>query len=1032
MSEDPSLTDRETFAAAPGDPTRPPEASGVRAGNASAERPPGAAAGRQYWRSLEELADSEGFRAFLDAEFPREASVLDAVGRRQFLKLMGASMALAGLSACTRQPTEKVVPYVNAPEQLVPGEPLFFATAMSIGGIATGLLVESHMGRPTKVEGNPEHPASLGATDAFGQASVLGVYDPDRSQVVRNVGEIRPWSAFLDAARRALGAQRERQGAGLRLLTETITSPTLAEQIRGLLKDYPQAKWHQYEPVARDTARAGAVMAFGEPIDVQYHLDKADVILSLDADFLGCGPGSVRYVRDFTRRRQLHAASDTVADATMNRLYVVETTPTVTGAMADHRIPVRASDMEAFARSVAAVMGLDVPAPLTGNRATWMKAMVSDLNDHRGKSLVIAGDHQPPLVHVLAHAMNAALGNVGQTVLYTDPIEANAVDQLQSLRELVADMDAGTVEMLFILGGNPVYTAPADLHFADSLQKVGLRVHLSLYDDETSVLCHWHVPESHYLESWSDTRAYDGTVSIVQPLIAPLYSSKTVHELLAAFSDRPDRSSHDIVHDYWKNRFPALGDKEPIADAAFERFWHKALHDGFVPDTALPPKPVALKPLAVPALQPLKPDIQQPLEIVFRPDPTVFDGRFANNGWLQELPKPITKLTWDNVAMISPATAQRLGLSNEDVVELTYDERNVRAPIWIVPGHAQDSITVHLGYGRTRAGQVGNGAGFNAYTLRTTTASWFGTGLEIRQTGARYPLASTQHHFSMEGRELVRSATLEEYRAHPDFAHPAEHETPRDLTMYADHPYPNYAWGLAVDLGSCVGCNACVVACQSENNIPVVGKDQVARGREMHWLRIDRYYEGGLDNPETHHQPVMCQHCENAPCEVVCPVGATVHSSEGLNEMVYNRCVGTKYCSNNCPYKVRRFNFYLYSNQTVETLKMAANPDVTVRTRGVMEKCTYCVQRINTARIQAKKEDRTIRDGEIVTACQQACPAGAIVFGDINDPNSRVAKLKADQRNYSLLGELNTRPRTSYVARVRNPNPALHDQEGEA
>jgi len=979
------------------------------------------ATGRRYWRSLEELADSEGFHAFLDAEFPREASVLDAVGRRQFLKLMGASMALAGLSGCTRQPTEKVVPYVKAPEELVPGVPLFFASATSLSGIADSVLVESHMGRPTKVEGNPEHPASLGATDVFAQASVLGLYDPDRSQVIRNIGEIRPWSAFVDTVRVALEAQRERHGAGLRLLTETITSPTLTDQIQGLLKDYPQAKWHQYEPVTRDNSRAGALMSFEAPVDLQYHFDKADVVLSLDADFLACGPGSVRYVRDFIRRRKLRDAHDT-----MNRLYVAETTPTVTGAKADHRLPVRASDMEDFARAVAAGMGLTVEAPpLTGARAAWVKAVVEDLRGHRGRSLVIPGEQQPAIVHALAHAMNDTLGNVGQTVVYTDPVEAHPVDQLQSLRELVADMDAGSVEMLVIVGGNPVYTAPADLHFADSLQKVGLRVHLSLYDDETSLLCHWQIPESHYLESWSDTRAYDGTVSIVQPLIAPLYNSKTTHELLAALSDRPERSSHDLVHDYWKRRFES-GDGNRTAGATLEGFWHKAVHDGVVPNTALPAKPVALKPPAgFPATSSNQKKETNDLELVFRPDPTVYDGRFANNGWLQELPKPISKLTWDNAALLSPATAQRLGVSNEDVVELRAGDRRVRAPIWIAPGHAHDSITVHLGYGRTRGGQAANGAGFNAYTLRTVAAPWLATKVEVHKTGERYALAATGHHFSMEGRELVRSATLEEYRAHPDFAHPPELEVPRDMTMYAEHPYPNYAWGLAVDLGSCVGCNACVVACQSENNSPVVGKDQVSRGRSMQWLRIDRYYEGDLDNPETHHQPVMCMHCENAPCELVCPVNATVHSSEGLNEMVYNRCVGTKYCSNNCPYKVRRFNFYLYSNQTVETLKMAANPDVTVRSRGVMEKCTYCVQRINHARIEAKKEDRPIRDGEIVTACQQACPADAIVFGNINDKDSRVAALKADPRNYALLGEVNTRPRTTYLAGVRNPNPVL-------
>jgi MoCo/4Fe-4S cofactor protein with predicted Tat translocation signal len=989
--------------------------------------------GRRYWRSLEELADTEGFRAFLDAEFPHAASVFDAVGRRQFLKLMGASLALAGLNACTRQPTEKVVPYVRAPEDIVPGVPLFFASAMSVGGIASGVLVESHMGRPTKVEGNPDHPASRGATDAFAQASVLGLYDPDRSQVIRNVGEIRPWSAFLDAVRRALEAQRARGGAGLRLLTETITSPTLADQIHALLTDYPQAKWHQYEPLAPDNARAGARLAFGAPVSAQYQFDKADVVVSLDADFLGCAPGSVRYVRDFISRRKLRARTDA-----MNRLYVVETMPTSTGSTADHRVPLRAGEMEDCAYAVAAALGLQVQAPpRAGVRADWLKAVVDDLRAHRGRSLVIAGEQQPAIVHALVHAMNDALGNAGQTVVYTDPVEAHPVDQLQSLRELVTDMDAGAVEMLLILGGNPVYTAPVDLHFAESLQKVGLRIHHSLYDDETSLLCHWQIPESHYLESWSDTRAGDGTVTIVQPLIAPLYASKTAHEILAALSDRPERSSHDIVHDYWKRRFES-GELGQAPGTTYERFWHTAVHDGVVPNTTLPAKPLTLVSGFWSLVSSLKPEARNPkpetneLELVFRPDPTVYDGRFANNGWLQELPKPITKLTWDNAALVSPATAQRLGLSNEDVVELRSGSHSVRAPVWIAPGHAHDAITVHLGYGRTRAGQVAHGAGFNAYALRTSVRPWVVAGIEIRTTGARYPLASTQHHFSMEGRELVRSATLEDYRAHPEFAHPPELETPRDLTMYADHPYPDYAWGLAVDLGSCVGCNACVVACQSENNISVVGKDQVARGREMHWLRIDRYYEGDPDNPRAHHQPVMCMHCEDAPCELVCPVNATVHNSEGLNEMVYNRCVGTKYCSNNCPYKVRRFNFYLYANQTVETLKMAANPDVTVRSRGVMEKCTYCVQRINAVRIQAKKEDRAIRDGEIVTACQQACPAEAIVFGNINDPNSRVARLKADPRNYALLGEVNTRPRTTYLASVRNPNPALSNPEGEA
>jgi molybdopterin-containing oxidoreductase family iron-sulfur binding subunit len=639
---------------------------------------------------------------------------------------------------------------------------------------------------------------------------------------------------------------------------------------------------------------------------------------------------------------------------------------------------------------------------------------------HRGASVVVAGDQQPPLVHALAHAMNHALDNIGNTVVYTDPVEANPIDHLESLGKLVSDMEAGRVEMLVIIGGNPVYTAPADLHFAEHLSRVKLRLDLSLYDDETSARCHWHIPEAHFLESWGDARAYDGTVTIMQPLIAPLYFGKSAHELLATLLGQPERSSYDIVRDYWKQQF----------GEDFERRWRTALHDGLIAGTALPPKAVKLKiedrEWKIEDRHPQSSTLDpRSLEIIFRPDPTIFDGRFANNGWLQELPKPLSKLTWDNAALISPATAERLGLANEELVELRHQGHAVRAPIWIMPGHADDSVTVHLGYGRTRAGRIGTGTGFNAYAIRTASSPWFASGLEIRKTGARYALASTQDHHSMAGRHLIRVGTLEQYRQHPEFVHEMGHEPAPDLTLYPPHTYRGYAWGMAIDLQACIGCNACVVACQAENNIPIVGKTEVARGREMHWLRIDRYYNGDLDNPATYHQPVPCMHCENAPCEVVCPVAATVHSDEGLNEMVYNRCIGTRYCSNNCPYKVRRFNFLQYADQDTPSLKLLRNPQVTVRSRGVMEKCTYCVQRINAARIQAKKEERTIRDGEIVTACQAACPTEAIVFGNINDPNSRVSRLKADSLNYGLLTELNTRPRTSYLARLRNPHPEI-------
>ena len=970
--------------------------------------------GRQFWRSLEELADTPALHALLEEESPRHAAtLLETVDRRQFLKLMSASLALAGLGACTRQPTEKIVPYVKPPEEIVPGLPLFFATAMPFGGYATGLVVESHMGRPTKIEGNPDHPASLGATDAFAQASILGLYDPERSQVITSAGEIRPWSALVEALRAALEQQDAKKGAGLRLLTETVTSPTLAQQIRDLLAAYPEARWHQWEPTARDSALNGARLALDASVDVQYRFDRADVILALDADFLARGPGHLAYVRAFSAKRRVGEGRKE-----MNRLYVAESTPAITGAKADHRLVLKAGEIEDLAWAVAAAVTKRVKAPEgLAAHARWIEAVVRDLGQHRGASIVIAGDEQPPVVHALAHAVNQALGNVGKTVLYTDPVAAEPVDQAASLRELVAAMDAGKVEVLLILGANPAHAAPPDLRFGERLAKVPLRIHHGLYEDETALLCQWHVPEAHYLESWSDARAYDGSVSIIQPLIAPLYEGcKTAHEVLAACLGRSSKPSYDVVRDYWKAKQPGGGD--------FEAFWRRALHDGIVAGTALPPREAALTDgwaeRAARARSARKGD---GLEIVFRPDPTIHDGRFANNGWLQELPKPVTKLTWDNVAQLSPATAERLGLENGDVVELRSAERVVRAPAWVVPGQADDSVTVHLGYGRKRAGQVGNEIGFDANLLRTAAVPWIGQGLEIRKTGERFRLACTQDHFSMEGRNLIRTGTLEEFRTHPEFVHEMGHD-PHD-SLYAPWPYEGYAWGMAIDLNACTGCNACVIACQAENNIAVVGKDQVARGREMQWIRLDRYFAGDPAAPTLHYQPVACVHCEKAPCEVVCPVNATVHSGEGLNSMVYNRCVGTKYCSNNCPYKVRRFNFFLYSDWATETFKLQRNPDVTVRARGVMEKCSYCLQRINAGRIKTEKEGRRIQDGEVVTACQQACPAEAIVFGDINDPKSRVAQLRADPRSYGLLAELNVRPRTRYLAELKNPNPEV-------
>ncbi len=1022
--------------------------------------------GREYWRSLEAVAETPEFKEFLHREFPSNASEwLDPVGRRSFLKLMGASLSLAGVSACTRQPIEEIVPYVRQPEELVPGKPLFYATAMPFAGSALGLLVESHEGRPTKIEGNPDHPSSRGATDIYAQAAILGLYDPDRSQTTTNLGEIKPFSAFVEAARAVVSGQGSKQGGGLRILSETVASPTLAAQIEALLKRFPAAKWVQWEPVGRHNAREGSRLAFGEYVEPQYAIEKADVILSLDSDFMCAGPAGVRHSRAFASRRRAETGT------ARNRLYAVESTPTNTGTRADHRLPLKPSEIDGFARALAAQLGVEgVTAGTVSDAARkWLGPLAKDLQGARGRGVVIVGEGQPAAVHAIGHAINAALGNVGETVTYTQTPEAAPSDQRAGLRELVGEMNAGKVDFLLVLGGNPVYTAPSDLQFGAALHKVKLRAHVGLYEDETAALCQWHIPEAHFLEMWGDARSDDGTVTIVQPLIAPLYNGKSLVEVMAAFSEAGARAGYDLVREHWAAQTglsteavapapaPQPAATAPGAPAApagvaaapsqplspFDREWRRWLHDGLVPNTAFAPKPVTLQAGFAKAAAPAG----QGLEVVFRPDPSVYDGRFANNGWLQELPKALTKLTWDNAALIAPATADRLGLfkgeadeafaSKAPVVELKKGDRTLRVPVWLVPGQAPDTLTLHLGYGRERAGRTGTGTGFNVNVLRTWDSQDVVNGVELVATGDTYQLASTQDHWSLEGRNLVRVATAAEFAADPGFADKRELVADRALTMYkSDWKYEGYAWGMAIDQNVCNGCNACVVACQAENNVPVVGKSQVLNGREMHWLRVDRYFTGELDNPDTYHQPMPCQQCEGAPCEVVCPVAATTHSDEGLNDMVYNRCVGTRYCSNNCPYKVRRFNFLLYQDFDTPSLKLMRNPDVTVRSRGVMEKCTYCVQRINQARVTAKLDDRQIRDGEVVTACQAACPTDAIVFGNINDPESRVAKLKKSPLNYALLAELNTRPRTTYMAVVRNPNvelepPSASHAEGE-
>ncbi len=973
-----------------------------------------AAQGPEFWRSLEELAGSAEFQEMMHREFPKGASEwLDDVSRRGFLKLMGASLAMAGMTACTKQPLEPIVPYVRQPEEVIPGRPLFYATAFTLGGYASPLLVESQLFRPTKVEGNEKHPASLGGTDIYAQASILEMYDPDRSQTLTYRGDVRTWSDLVAALQQPLNIQKGLGGEGLRILTRTVSSPTLADQMKGFLALYPQAKWHTYEPINRDNVFEGAKLAFGQPVETRYDFSKADVILSLDADFLSAGfPGSTRYIRDFAKRRNPEHGE-------MSRLYVVESGMTATGAKADHRIPLQAGAIERFAADLSGLVNALPSNGSAGDGSTFMVQAGMELAKSRGRSIVIAGEHQSPAVHALAHAINQSLGNVGQTVLYTDPVAANPINQTESLKSLVADMRAGKVDLLVIMGGNPAYDAPADLGFADALRSanVPLRIHHGLYRDETAELCQWHVNEAHYLEAWSDGRAYDGTVSLVQPLIAPLYDGKSSHELISLLSGQASLSGHDIVKAYWQKQHPA----------DFDAFWRKSLHDGWVEGTTLPTRSQAAKSGISWNAAPAK-----GFELNFRHDPSIYDGRFANNGWLQELPKPMNKLTWDNAVLVSPKTAEDLKVKTEDVVSIELNGKKVEGAIWIQAGHSDNSATVFLGYGRRRAGRAGTGTGFDAYQLRYSATPWIASGAQITPTGATYKLASTQGYQTMDTavgtRPLVQTATLEKYREEPEFAR--EEQPPKELTLYKPYPYDKepYNWGMAIDLNACVGCNNCIIACQSENNIAVVGKEQVVKGRHMHWLRVDAYYQGDRANPKAYFQPVPCMQCENAPCEVVCPVGATVHSTEGLNDMVYNRCVGTRYCSDNCPYKVRRFNFLLFQDWETPQYKLMRNPDVTVRSRGVMEKCTYCVQRINEHRIDNERADTRIQDGELKTACQQSCPADAIVFGNINDPNSRVSQLKREARNYALAAELNTRPRTTYLAEITNPNPQI---EGE-
>ncbi len=1018
--------------------------------------------GIEYWRSLEHLADSPEVRDLLSREFPGyDPDSLATTSRRRFLKLMGASMALAGvtLSGCRRAPREYLAPYTSNPRDRVPGTPEHYATAYEIGGIGSGLLVTSFDGRPIKVEGNPDHPFAyvgeagggrkIGAADAFAQASVLELYDPERSRRVKHDGNPTTWEDFVAFAKTHFGAMKG-TGNGLAILSEATSSMSVADMRTRLSRAMPGVKWYEYEAVSYDNEAEGHRLAFGAPLRSRLNLDKAATVLLFDADLLGTHPAHIRYAADWASRRR---TADNKADRRMNRVYIAESTFSVTGTVADVRLPANPDRVHAMAMAVAArlgVEGISGEGKLSPEEASFVDAAAADLK-HDG--VAAAGPSASAQVHALVAAINARIGAIGKTVVYYTDGAFDRPTHLSAITSLAKDIDSGKVNTLVVLGGNPVYDAPADIGFEKLLAKAGTTIHLSLYENETSRLCKWHVPRAHYLESWGDARGYDGTASAIQPLIEPLYGGKSAIELLAAIAGDELAEGYAIVKRAWA---PILPKGE--VEIEFKRALEAGVLKGTGYQVAAPQiRKIEFAPIAA----------ASGFYLRLEPDSRVYDGRFANNGWLQETPDPLSKLCWDNALMVSKVDADRLGVTTGDMVSVKTGAGATEVAVYVMPGQPVGVVGLSLGYGRTSAGHVGSHLGFNAYTLRGTGAAHVVAGVQVSKSGGRYALAMTQNHHIIDpigaetrdmrigakGRSgpIIREASLEQYKHDEHFAHEGSHGVALQLFDQKEYPGP-HKWGMAVDISACIGCNACAVACQAENNIPVVGKDQVLMNREMNWIRIDRYFKGDAADSTVQvvHQPMMCQHCENAPCEQVCPVAATVHDSEGLNTMVYNRCIGTRYCSNNCPYKVRRYNYFdfhtkdprgkanpwlnipdLEQDARIDKIKrMVFNPEVTVRMRGVMEKCTYCVQRIHIATAQARAKamqeaghsrNVQVSDGTIVTACQQACPTQAIVFGNLNDPRSRVSQLHANARSYEVLQDLNVRPRTHYLAKLRNP-----------